>query len=395
MEALTDAPLKILLVEDNDDDALLLKHALRETDYRLTRVDRLEAACELLASTPYGVVLLDLSLPDCHGFETFARMRDCAHGAAIIVLTGLNDEELGLKTVHHGAQDYLVKGAGKPLLLRAIRYAYERHAAQAQMQRIAEALRLKNQQVSDELQLASEIQRAILPKAHLVFSGQAGTVTVSHRYSPAGQVGGDFLDIAAIGDDSVGVLICDVMGHGVRAALVTAMLRTLVNDHRVQRRDPSAMLLALNAGLRSILKEVDSVLFVTAFYAVVNASTGTLRYASAGHPAPLWCRVSRAVESLGTGKAKAPALGIVDLPSYGGGELSLTKGERVLFFTDGLFEIEPAQGTYGYDDLKEAAAAIAALPAEPALDTLLSTVAARAADGTFSDDVCIAALDYL
>jgi len=124
--------LRVLLVEDNATDALVvcdeLAHAV-EVAFVVEPATRLQAALALLAGAVFDVVLLDLSLPDCDGLDTFLRLRAAAPELPVVVLSHRNDEALALQAVHAGAQDYLVKGGAEGLLVRAIRYAIERGSA--------------------------------------------------------------------------------------------------------------------------------------------------------------------------------------------------------------------------------------------------------------------------
>jgi sigma-B regulation protein RsbU (phosphoserine phosphatase) len=126
----TDAPVRILLVEDNPGDARLLRYTLQEAEslrFDLVHAARLSEALERVNDAPADVVLLDLSLPDAHGMETVTRMLRAAPDVPIIVLTGLTDETVAIAAVQAGAQDYLVKGSvDGGTLARAIRYAMER-----------------------------------------------------------------------------------------------------------------------------------------------------------------------------------------------------------------------------------------------------------------------------
>jgi CheY-like chemotaxis protein/MinD-like ATPase involved in chromosome partitioning or flagellar assembly len=121
--------LRILLIEDNPGDARLIHEALPPPgDVALEWVDRLAAGLDRIQAGAYDAVLLDLSLPDSRGFETFERLRQRAPRLPVVVLTGLDDEELALRAVRAGAQDYLVKGVLKPgALLRILRFAIERN----------------------------------------------------------------------------------------------------------------------------------------------------------------------------------------------------------------------------------------------------------------------------
>lgn len=137
--------MHILLVEDNPGDVRLLRTYLAEPDgerFEVTHADRLDAGCACLTEgRHYDVILLDLSLPDSQGIQTLTRMYAAAGSLPIVVLTGLEDESLGMRLVQAGAQDYLVKGSLTGWLLkRALRYAIERKQAEDMLRRSEQAL---------------------------------------------------------------------------------------------------------------------------------------------------------------------------------------------------------------------------------------------------------------
>jgi two-component system, cell cycle response regulator len=127
--------IRVLLVEDNPGDARLIREALKDAlnfEFHLQHVERLGDALRYLVEESYGVVLLDLSLPDAHGLDTLRQAHSAAPDVPIVVLTGLNDEMLAVRSVQAGAQDYLVKGQiDGNLLVRAMRYAIERNRMRA------------------------------------------------------------------------------------------------------------------------------------------------------------------------------------------------------------------------------------------------------------------------
>ncbi len=137
--------LTILLIEDNPGDARLIREMLGETKgapFELVHADRLAAGLARLAAGGFNVILLDLSLPDSNGPDTLIRVHTHAADAPIVVLTGLDDEALGIRLMHEGAQDYLVKGQiDGNLLVRAIRYAIERKQIERRLLHLAEVLR--------------------------------------------------------------------------------------------------------------------------------------------------------------------------------------------------------------------------------------------------------------
>ena len=151
--------IKVLLVEDNPVDALMVRAALERcasATFTVDSTDRLDAAIKKSSLAPADVLLLDLCLPDAQGLETFMRARAALPHLPIVVLSGHDDEQLAIQSVQQGAQDYLLKGtAMKQELPRSIRYAIERHRAQEQIQRYAENLREKEAELARSEKLAS------------------------------------------------------------------------------------------------------------------------------------------------------------------------------------------------------------------------------------------------
>ena len=162
--------MKVLLVEDSPDDAALVQQVFKETDgtrFDLTHVPRLGDALQQLGRGSYDVVLLDLTLPDSHGIETVMKLSAQVPNVPVVVITGLNDEALGLDAVRNGAQDYLVKGEvdGKTMA-RVLRYARERKWSETQMRQAFDEMSRSRQEL---LRTMSELNKAHvdLKVAHL------------------------------------------------------------------------------------------------------------------------------------------------------------------------------------------------------------------------------------
>jgi signal transduction histidine kinase len=154
-----DATIAVLLIEDNEGDAYLVGESLancQPSRFKITHRDRLSSGLASLSNESFDLVLLDLSLPDCDGFETFRRVRDCSPSIPIVVLTGLDDPDLAIKTTREGGQDYLLKRfTGGELLKRLIRQAIER-------KRIEEALKVADTRKNEFLaMLAHELRNPL------------------------------------------------------------------------------------------------------------------------------------------------------------------------------------------------------------------------------------------
>jgi phosphoserine phosphatase RsbU/P len=255
----------------------------------------------------------------------------------------------------------------------------------------------KNRQMEDDLRMAREVQVAMLPREFPACRADDGmALRFAQHYEPAGGVSGDFFDVLPVSDTAVGLIICDVMGHGVRSALITAMVRTMIEELRPHAAAPAEMLTQMNAHLSKLLNRAGDMIFVTAAYVVVDAANRRLSYAQAGHPTPLhWnARAGLAAPLGGADRIGGPALGLVEDHVYAQVDFGLEPDDRVLLFTDGIFEAANDAGEeFGLVRLTAALAQNAGskLPALPA--ALRQAVVEFAGDRPFGDDVCLVACE--
>ncbi len=314
------------------------------------------------------------------------------------------------KEYHHVIKTPLLDEAGKVIGLQGmvwditekIRAEEKIRLTTAELARNREELRAKNAVMEENLRTAREIQLTMLPQQYPVFPPTAtpeqSAFQFVHRYEPAESVSGDFFSITQISDTEVGVFICDVTGHGVRAALVTAMIRALSEELKPQARDPGNFLRQLNFDLCSILKNTGTPMLTTGFYAVADCRTGLLRFANAGHPKPFILRRSLGtVEPLAnTAGRSQPALGLFEDPPYTTSETRLTPSDFLMLFTDGLYEVQGQhEELYSQERLTLDIKNLFNLPPGQLFDGLIEVVRAFAINGEFDDDVCLVGLDYL
>jgi sigma-B regulation protein RsbU (phosphoserine phosphatase) len=266
--------------------------------------------------------------------------------------------------------------------------------AQQEATALAGELQVRNQAYEEELQLAREIQQTLASSSFPEISDGSLALRFGSRYLPISGMAGDFFEILRISENTAGVLICDVMGHGVRSALVVAMLRGLLEKQRRSAADPSAFLRGLNNGLNSILDRAGATMFATAFYAVIDLGAGTLRYACAGHPGAVATGPSGVRQLAATRKEKGPGLGLIAKADYPAGEVPLADVQRLLLFTDGILEAENENGEPFLEKrLMETAADCRDATLEGMLDLVLDRVLHYSEGHHFDDDVCLLGLE--
>jgi len=377
---------RVLLVEDDDGDAFLVRELLAEVDprFQLTvadSVDRVVASGEL---DRYDCVLLDLNLPGTTGLDGLRAILRADAGAAVCVLTGLDDEHLGTLAVAAGAQDYLVKGkADGEVLVRAIRYAVERRRAEASLLRLRE----------EELAAAESVrlERGLLPSPLL-----AGSPVRARSFYRSGRtrsvIGGDFFDAVLGPSGTVHAIVGDVCGHGPDEAALGALLRVSWRALVLAGVDEAQLLHKLQQVLVS--ERHDRSLFTTAATVSLRpadpdgSTPGRMeaRVRLAGHPPPLVLGPRPTVVAPRVGLP----LGISATASWAVGQVVLDPGWALLVHTDGLIEGRGA----GPDELLWTEGLIDVLAGErdTDLDRLPERLVERAQQlngGALVDDVAI------
>jgi sigma-B regulation protein RsbU (phosphoserine phosphatase) len=265
---------------------------------------------------------------------------------------------------------------------------------------ITEELEAKNAALQADLQLAREVQEALLPRDYPTFpgfgvSGQ-NALSFAHCYLPAATVGGDFFDIFPLSKTRAGILVCDVMGHGLRAALIMAIIRALLEELRPMMHQAGRFLESLNLRLRAVLERVEEPFVATAFYIIADTATKEVSYANAGHPGP--CRICRSagtVEPMSTARYQnGPALGIFDSASFPTSRAPFEEGDCIVIYTDGIFEVFSPEGKeFGKDALLSSFLQNASLPADELFSAVLRDALAFSSRSDFDDDVCLVAVE--
>lgn len=220
---------------------------------------------------------------------------------------------------------------------RAIELAAANDLLQNQTAELREAMaRLDgaNRQLVEELNLASELQKSLLPRSYPTDV----PLEFSHKFVPLNSIGGDFFDIIRLDERSLALVIADVSGHGVGPALITAMFKSAFGLQAKGLRSPAALMASLNAELCGILTTGH---YVTAFAAVIDTESLEMRYCSAGHPNQLLVRGAGGAEELAT---MGFLLGMVQGMDYEEKSLTLGPGDTLVLFTDGVFESPNEEG---------------------------------------------------
>jgi serine phosphatase RsbU (regulator of sigma subunit) len=332
-------PIRLLLVEDDDGDALIVSELLIDSGEHIEtdRVTSVGAALPFIDKV--DCALVDLGLPDANGLAALQSLRSHGPELAIVVLTGLTGRTRGVESLAEGAQDYLVKGeVDGPQLARAIRYAVERKRTE----RSARLLLLSERRQDENDRLA----RGLLP--HLK---PPAAISVATRYRPGADatLGGDFYDAWTTDGRTLRAVIGDVCGHGPAEAALGVALRIAWRSHTMAGAGAAETLAAME---RVLVAERDArEPYATVCDIIIDLEAETLTTRLHGHPPPLLLEPAPHWQ---TGTLPAPPLGIADThlaapPST----VRLDPGWQLLLLTDGLYEGRASAGRLGADGLIE------------------------------------------
>jgi serine phosphatase RsbU (regulator of sigma subunit) len=320
--------IRVLLVEDDPGDAFLVRELLAEADAPFD----VEIAQTMREARPrlrdVHCILLDLGLPDASGLDGLRQVLQLSARAAVCVLTGLEDEHLGIAAVAEGAQDYLVKGSVNGAgLSRAVRYAVERKRADEQARLLRES----------ELRQAesARLERGLLPQP-LMRSAAAELHSIYRPGRDRALLGGDFFDAIGVdGGARLHLLIGDVCGHGVDEAPLGVALRVAWRALVLAGVPEEQILDSLEQVL--VAERRTDELFATVAVATVDLAGGNARIRLAGHPPPILLSGGRAVPcavepGLVLGVIPGMPRPAADIPLGSAGDWAL------LLYTDGLIE---------------------------------------------------------
>lgn len=247
---------------------------------------------------------------------------------------------------------------------------------------------IQRQRLEDELSVGQQIQLSLLPEECPMIEGW----DIAAAYKPARLVGGDFYDFFDLEDDSeqLGLVIADVAGKGVPAALFMALSRSLIRTVAMSGRQPADVLARSN---RLIYNDTRSKLFLTAFYAKLNLRTGQMAYANAGHNWPLWIHAQTGQVTLL--KAKGIVLGAFEEVDMEQKEMQLAPGDLIIFYTDGITEAMNAEHQlFGMDRLETLVMSNPQARSQQVIDTVVEAVEEFTGGTPQSDDFTLLVIKW-
>ncbi len=333
-------PGRILVVDDNEANRDLLVRRLQRQGHTTETAADGRHALDMLAASAFDLVLLDIMMPVLNGYEVLAHMRADAElrHVPVVLISALGDGDSIVKGIELGADDYLPKPFN-PHILRA------RVDASLAKKRLRDREKIHARSLERELEIARQIQAGFLPNALPALPGWE----LASWFQPARQVSGDFYDaFPVLGGTRTALVVADVCGKGVGAALFMALFRSLfrVLAERMLTPDSdgAAQVCRLVSAVNDYIARThgDANMFATVFVAMLDPATGDLTYVNGGHEAPILVGLHGVRARLAP---SGPAVGMLQGLPFLPGHAVMAPGETLVVFTDGVTDAVCTDGT--------------------------------------------------
>jgi len=371
----SDGSLRTLIVDDEEALAKVMQRTLKSRGFVSDVAFTGAEARVLMSSTEYALALLDVKLPDESGYGLLGELRSKHPDTAVVMISGVDDPELGKAAVEHGAYAYYVKPVGATELYLAVVNAFRRRSMELEYRGNLQRLESLVAERSGQMAKAAKVQAGLLPVSPLIGDG----FEVAANFAPAREISGDFYDWYLPDPRRLAVTLGDVMGKGLPAAILMATVRASLRSAAQVGTVVEGVSMA--AGVMAAALEVNQA-YVTLFHSLFDASTGELNYIDAGHGHARLLRAAGGQELL---PERGAPIGLLPDTSFSPGKVTLERGDTLVVFSDGLLDLRPDLAT---KDVPLPVEARRAAHAQEIVDIL----AAGSRNQELPDDVTVLAL---
>ena len=332
-----------VLVVDDDPAMLRTVERILSPRHHVLGCASGEEAIEAIKREPYDVAIVDVRMPGLDGFEVTRAIRSLRPRTEVILVTGSVtdlDDKL-VKAIEERAFYFITKPFSKTVLTSLVSWCLD-------MQRLAEERDDLIHRLTEDLERARRFQRALLPQG---LPKNFGTVRAASAWVSTESLGGDLYDIVPLAGDRLFLIVADVAGHGVAAALLVGMIKTAIGRGLQEMMGQGRIdLIPAARAVLDILAPLNASRVVTAFFGILDVPGRELHYLNAGHPpAALW-KPGTAPRLL---SATTPLLSYgIDLGRQPNATVPFAPGDRLAIYSDGLYEVrDPSGNEFGRDRL--------------------------------------------
>lgn len=323
---------KLLIVDKNEKNLDLISNLLSDANYSIYTAQTGKIAKAKIKMLQPDLILLDSDLIDMSGFDVCKAIKSEQETKYCLVLMILSVEtkDYILRALHVGADDYLIKNFDRTILLSKVKSLLRVKYLSDRITTQYSELKEKNELLNFQLKMAKQVQRSMIKE----IDTSLGNIQIMSKYLPALDIGGDFFDAKLIDENHVGIILADVSGHGISAALLTSMLGLMFNTLLNNFSKPNEFLMAMNDQFCSIFDGSNTQMYACVFYAIFDIQEKKMLYSNAGQSYPLFYHA----EDNHTSELQLGGVPIGVLPntSYINKSIRYNSGDYIFFHTDGL-----------------------------------------------------------
>ena len=382
--------VKILSVDDEMDLELLLtqyfRRKIRKGEYEFVFAHNgMEALAMMVKHPDIEIILSDINMPEMDGLTLLAKVNEMRNPAMkVIMVSAYGDMGNIRQAMNNGAFDF----ATKPIDLDDLSVTIEKAIEQIEYVHKSQKEHTQLESLRTDLAIASQIQQAILPRIFPPFPEDADKVDIAASMTPAKDVGGDFYDFFRIDDNHIGLVIADVSGKGIPAAIFMAVSRTLTRATGIRGGNPADCISYAN---KLLAAESVNCMFVTMFYGILDVNTGEVVYCNAGHNPPYIVRQDGEVKVLPM--TQDPMVGAIGGIVFHQNTVQLAAGDALVMFTDGVTEaMNGVYEAYGEQRLEATLAHASQMSSQEIVDAIKADVATFVDGAEQSDDITVLVL---
>ncbi len=323
---------KILIADGNEKTVDLISKTLFNSDYEIYTANSGKVTLTKIDMIKPDLIIIDTDFTDISGFDICKKLKENPETKYIpvLMLVTVETKDVILRCVYSGVDDYISKVFNGTVFVAKVKSLLRVKHLSDRIQTQYEEIKEKNEVIDFQLKMARRVQRSIIRKIDMAING----TKILSKYLPALEVGGDFYSVKELDDSHIGLLIGDVSGHGISAALLTAMLSVMFDTMAAAHNMPNLLLKEMNDRFCRIFKHTGNEMYVCMFYAIVDTVNYVITYSNAGQVYPVF--IDNKNDDVFDLEIGGIPIGLMNESSYEVKEMEYSPGDYLFFHTDGL-----------------------------------------------------------
>ncbi len=392
---------RVLAVTRDAEDARVIKSTLEPEAFEILHANNCDEAYETVKNSDVDLLMIDVTGVKDETETLCSMLHNRTDTASIPIIAITSPEESpqkGRVALEAGADDFLSRPLQPPaILVRArmllrLKDLHENISKRnTELEVVNQELASRNRELEQSLEMARRLQQTLLPQNY----PKVKNVSFYHIYTPADTIGGDIFQIVPLSGNRAAVFLSDISGHGIRAALVMSILKTVFEHVYLEDKNAAQILSDVNSRFQNVMGALSPHIYATAFLMIIDGKNRSMSLASAGHVCPflvskrnMSCTEAISIDNVG------PALGFFPYHDYKQQENKLERGDIVLGFTDGIFEIlNEDSEIYGLERLQNLIERYIHLVPRDLIERILRDTDAFRRNQKRPDDVCMVAAE--